>query len=86
MQCDGEMDCAEGLDEWDVLCSKSDKLFYRQHMSNYPFPSPNWSNSRKKLILGWTFSTEHTQNFVAECSRYIVTRLQNSACVGSSFK
>ena len=32
MQCDGEMDCAEGLDEWDVLCSKSDKLFYRQHM------------------------------------------------------
>ena len=68
MQCDGEMDCAEGLDEWDVLCSKSDKLFYCQHMSNSPFPSQNWSNSRKKLILGWTFYTEHTQNFVAECS------------------
>ena len=48
MQCDGEMDCAEGLDEWDVLCSKSDKLFYCQHMSNSPFPSQNWSNSRKK--------------------------------------
>ena len=21
-QCDGEMDCPEGLDEWDVLCSE----------------------------------------------------------------
>ena len=21
-QCDGEMDCPEGLDEWDKICSK----------------------------------------------------------------
>ena len=25
-QCDGEMDCPDGLDEWDNICSKSTEL------------------------------------------------------------
>lgn len=45
-QCDGEMDCAEGLDEWDVLCSECQTRILGKLSLYHPQINPERTSAR----------------------------------------